>query len=563
MSLPVHDFLVIGSGLAGLLFALEAAAHGRVALVTKRRAGDSNTRLAQGGIASVAAADDSFERHRADTLAAGAGLCREEVVAGVIAEAPRTIELLESHGTRFCLRADGNGYDLGREGGHSRRRILHAADATGEAIADTLLARARAHPRIELREDCCAVDLITTSKLERRAPRAGETRVLGAYILEADGGRIQALAAASTLLATGGCGKVYRYTSNPDVATGDGLAMAYRAGARLANLEFVQFHPTCLYDPRETHFLISEAVRGEGAFLTSISGEPFMAAYHADADLAPRDVVARAIDREMKRRGDRHVLLDLGPLGAERIRVRFPNIHRTCAALGLEITRQPIPVVPAAHYLCGGVLTDAEGRTDLAGLYAAGEVACTGLHGANRLASNSLLESAVFARRAAGAAVAGLDDARRAVARIASSVPPWDPGGASVAKESVLVNAHWELVRTLMWDFVGIVRNDHRLHLAARYVRHFRRSVESYYWDFLLDSDLIELRNIALLAELIIRSAACRRESRGLHCNEDHPERNDPRWRRDTVVDPLSGRVHAARRDDDPFASREGRWRAV
>lgn len=562
MSVPVYDFLVIGSGLAGLLFALEAASRGTVALITKRGAEDSNTRLAQGGIASVTAPDDSFDRHHADTLTAGAGLCRPDVVAAVIAEAPAAIALLESHGMRFSRRADGEGYDLGREGGHSRRRILHAVDATGEAIEDSLLARARAHPRITFHEHHCAVDLITTSKLDHRPPRAGTTRVLGAYFLEASRGRIGAIVAARTLLATGGCGKVYRYTSNPDVATGDGMAMAYRAGARLANLEFVQFHPTCLYDPRRTHFLISEAVRGEGAFLTSIGGEAFMAGYHPDADLAPRDIVARAIDREMKRRGERHALLDLSRIDADRIRSRFPTIHRTCLELGMDITRQPIPVVPAAHYMCGGVVTDAEGRTDLVDLYAAGEVACTGLHGANRLASNSLLEAAVIARRAAAAASRGLEEERLRTRRLAGEIPAWDPGKATVAKESVLVNAHWELVRALMWDFVGIVRNDHRLRLAAGYVRHFRRSVESYYWDFLLDSDLIELRNIALLADLIIRSAACRKESRGLHYNEDHPERRDRLWQRETLLDPSSGRAHAVRRDDDPFASREASWHA-
>jgi L-aspartate oxidase len=560
MARQAYDFLVIGSGLAGLLFSLEASRHGRVALVTKRSATDSSTRLAQGGIASVTGPDDSFARHREDTLRAGLGLCRPEIVEEVIAEAPQAIELLESYGVRFTRASQGAGYDLGREGGHSRRRILHAVDATGRAIEEALLERVRANERIELREHCCAVDLITTSKLQGEETIAGRTRVLGAYFLDARSGDIEPIAAARVLLATGGCGKVYRYTSNPDVATGDGVAIAYRAGARLANLEFIQFHPTCLYDPRRTRFLISEAVRGEGGRLRTIAGSAFMSDYHADAELAPRDVVARAIDREMKRSGERHVLLDLSAIESARIRARFPTIYQTCLELGIDITRQSIPVVPAAHYMCGGILTDREGRCDLVDLYAAGEVACTGLHGANRLASNSLLESAVFARRAAAAAAIGVADARRAAGPLFAQIPPWDPGTATVAKESVLVNAHWEMVRALMWDFVGIVRNDHRLRRAATYIRQFRKSVENYYWDFILDSDLIELRNIALLAELIIRSAGRRKESRGLHCNEDHPQRNERRWKRETIVDPVAHRIGPAPAGQPPRGGGDTPW---
>jgi L-aspartate oxidase len=563
MSVPLYDFLVIGSGLAGLLAALEAAPHGRVALVTKRAADDTSTRLAQGGIASVTGPDDSFDQHTQDTLTAGAGLCHAEAVTSIIADAPQAIERLTRYGVQFCRGANGQDYDLGREGGHSRRRIVHAVDATGRAIEETLLKRARSEPQIDLIEHCCAVDLITTSKIERRPPERGVTRVRGAYVLDAHTGRIRHIAAARTLLATGGCGKVYRYTSNPDIATGDGIAIAHRAGARLANLEFVQFHPTCLFHPRETHFLISEAVRGEGGYLTSISGETFMDRYHADGDLAPRDVVARAIDREMKRRGDRHVLLNLSRIEPEHIRQRFPTIHSTCLAVGIDITREPVPVVPAAHYMCGGILTDGVGRTDLIDLYAAGEVGCTGLHGANRLASNSLLESAVLARRVALAAAEDLPAAREAASRWCKDLPPWDPGKATVAKESVLVNAHWEMVRALMWDFVGIVRTDYRLELATRYVRQFRKSVENYYWDFILDSDLIELRNIALLAELIIRAAASRMESRGLHFNEDHPQRAESAWPRDTILDPIAGSIRPARKSDRPFESRDALWRTA
>jgi L-aspartate oxidase len=552
MSERRYDFLVIGSGLAGLLFALEAASRGRVAVITKRLPEESSTQQAQGGIASVSAADDSFDLHIADTLAAGAGLCRRDVVAGVVAEGPRAIEALERYGVALSPGANG-GYDLGREGGHSRRRILHAQDRTGRAIGVALLERASQHANIDIYPNHCCIDLITDSKLLGRRPVPGTTHVVGVYALDARAGGIEAFSAPQVLLATGGAGKVYRYTSNPDVATGDGLAMAYRAGARLANLEFVQFHPTCLYEPRGSRFLLSEALRGEGAVLRSISGEAFMDAYHPMGSLAPRDVVARAIDQEMKRRGDRHVVLDLTGIGRERVKTRFPMIYATCLEEGIDIAHDPVPVVPAAHYMCGGVVTDAAGRTDLAGLYAAGEVACTGLHGANRLASNSLLEAAVFALRAADAAAAAVEEHRTRAAAW-SPPPPWNPGKATVPKESVLVNAHWEMVRALMWDFVGIVRSDHRLALAERYIALLRESVEQYYWDFILDSDLIELRNLALVAELIIRSAAARHESRGLHYNVDHPETEDEGGGHESLCDPVTGEARLVRADENPFA---------
>ncbi len=550
-----HDFLVIGSGLAGLLFALEAARHGRVALLTKRDPGESNTRFAQGGMASVSATDDSFDQHADDTIGVGGGLCNPKVVASVVEEGPRAVEALERHGVAFARGGAGQAYDLGSEGGHSRRRVLHARDETGRAIQKALLERVRQTPRIDVFAHHCAIDLITTAKLEGQTPRRDITRVLGAYALDARSETIHAFHAARVLLDTGGSGKVYRYTSNPDVACGDGLAMAYRAGARLANLEFVQFHPTCLFHPEQRRFLLSEALRGEGAVLKSASGEPFMEAYHPMGSLAPRDVVARACDQEMKRRGDSHVVLDLRSIGRERIKRRFPMIYATCLELGIDISRDAVPVVPAAHYMCGGVVTDALGRTDLVDLYAAGEVACTGMHGANRLASNSLLEAAVFALRAAKVAVAdsSVADLREA--------PAWDPGTATVSKESVLVNAHWAMVRVLMWDFVGIVRSDHRLTLASRYIALFSEIVERYYWDFILDSDLIELRNITLVAQLIIAAATIRSESRGLHYNVDHPGKDEENWKLETVLDPLTTEARPARAGEIPFGRVEPVWR--
>jgi L-aspartate oxidase len=526
------EFLVIGSGLSGLVCALRAAAHGSVAVLAKRGLLDANTAWAQGGIAAAVGADDTPEIHAQDTLTCGVGICRPAAVELMVQTGPAAIHRLEDLGVPFTHRADG-AYDLGREGGHARRRVVHSGDITGRAVMDALTARVQEDPRIEVFTDHVAVDLILEQKVHggELAPRC-----LGAYALDAGGRQIHAFAARATILATGGSGKVYTYTSNPDVATGDGVAMAWRAGCRVANLEFVQFHPTCLYHPEARSFLISEAVRGEGGYLTTLSGERLRIP-HPLADLAPRDIVARSIDREMKRRADRSVLLHLEHLDADHVRNRFPTIYETCLHLGIDITRQPIPVVPAAHYQCGGVVTDLEARTDLPGLYAAGEVAFTGLHGANRLASNSLLEAAVMGEMAAASAVADLADLGPT-----GELPAWDTGTATLPRETVLIDAHWDLVRRLMWDFVGIVRNDHRLAIAARYLEIFRRSIESYYWDFVLDRDLIELRNLSLTAELIVRCARERRESRGLHFNEDHPERDDARFAADTILVPPAGR---------------------
>jgi len=522
------DFLVIGSGIAGLTFALRAAAQGSVVVLTKDRIAEGATEYAQGGIASVWSPEDSFERHSEDTEGAGAGLCHHDVVELVVREGPERVRELIELGANFSRRngPSGEEYDLGREGGHSKRRVLHASDATGREIMRTLVAQVKAHANIRVFERHMSVDLLIDRQDAQRAS------CWGAYALDLDTGQVNKFSARATLLATGGAGKVYLYTSNPDVASGDGIAMAYRAGATIANMEFIQFHPTCLYHPQAKSFLISEALRGEGAILRTPAGDAFMADYDGRAELAPRDIVARAIDHQMKVHGFEHVLLDISHKPAEFVRERFPFIYARCLEFGFDLTRQAIPVVPAAHYCCGGVMTDTNGATNIARLFAAGEVTMTGLHGANRLASNSLLEGVVFGHRAARAAGEWVVGESAAV----PVLPDWDPGHAVDSDESVVVTQNWDEVRRVMWNYVGIVRSDRRLARAHKRIRMLRQEIQEYYWDFLITGDLIELRNIAAVAELIIRSAMARKESRGLHYNIDYPNRDDVNWKQDTVL---------------------------
>ncbi len=525
------DYLVLGSGLAGMVFALDVADKGQVILVTKDTLFTSNTSRAQGGIAAVTHQDDSVEKHIHDTMVAGAYLCDREAVRVCATDGAAAIEHLVKMGVDFTRSDDGAGFDLHQEGGHSNRRVLHVDDATGAAIQQAMMQRVMEHPNIEVMEHHLAVDLI----LKRRITHNPEDRtILGAYVLERASGEVKTIAAPITLLASGGAGKVYLYTSNPDVATGDGIAIAHRAGVRVANMEFYQFHPTCLYHPKAKSFLISEALRGEGGILRLPGGERFMPRYHERAELAPRDIVARAIDQEMKINGLDHVYLDMSAKSPEFVQERFPNIHAKCLQFGIDISREPIPVVPAAHYMCGGVMTDLNGQTELSGLFAAGEVAYTGLHGANRLASNSLLEAIVFSRRAAKTATAMLPE--RVKDSLLKTVPVWDKGRAVPADEQVIIQQTWEEVRRFMWNFVGIVRSNHRLERAKTRIDLIRREVATDYWKYTLTADLVELRSIVHVADLIIQSAWMRKESRGLHCSQNYPYKDDERFLKPTVL---------------------------
>jgi L-aspartate oxidase len=516
------DFLIIGSGIAGLSLALKASRHGTVTLVTKRAMQDSATDNAQGGLAVVVSDEDSFEDHIRDTLGAGAGLCRQDVVRQVVTQAPARLRELMDWGVRFSaaesLDPTEQKFVLGLEGGHSHRRILHVGDYTGHAIEQVLVDRARESSRITVLEHHMAVDLITRRRMDKKA---SEDACLGAYVLDAGTGKVKTFLARATALCTGGAGKVYLYTSNPDVATGDGMALAYRAGAALANMEFVQFHPTCLYQPKAKNFLISEALRGEGAVLKNRAGERFVKKHDPRGELAPRDIVARAIDAELKRTGDECVFLDITHRGADFIRRRFPRIYERCQAFGIDITAQPIPVVPAAHYFCGGVRTDARGRTTIPGLSAVGETACTGLHGANRLASNSLPEALVFAHAVSQDWEESLSKPARG--KGANAPPRWDEGKARNPDELVVISQVWEEIRRLMWNYVGIARTTKRLERARRRIALLQAEIQEQYWDFRVTPDLLELRNIAVVAELVIRAALARKESRGLHFTADHP----------------------------------------
>jgi L-aspartate oxidase len=521
------DVLIIGSGLAAATLALSLPEHLRVLMITKKRYAEASSAMAQGGIAAVYSPEDSVEAHVQDTLIAGAGLCDEATVRHVVEKSRDAIQWLIWQGVPFDR--DAHGYHLTREGGHSFRRIFHVADATGQAVQDTLRARLRSAPNITVREGLIAVDLITGMKLG-----LDEHRVYGAYVLDVASDRVETLAARHTVLATGGAGKVFLYTSNPDTATGDGIAMAWRAGCRVANLEFVQFHPTCLYHPQAKSFLITEAMRGEGAILRLPDGHRFMEDHDPRLELAPRDIVARAIDLEMKKRGLDCVYLDITHQPAKFIVSHFPTIHARCMKLGIDITREWIPIAPAAHYTCGGVVVDHDGRTDLDNLYAIGETSCTGLHGANRLASNSLLECLVYGR----AAAAHISQAEPAPAR---SLPGWDESRVTDADEQVVITHNWHELRSFMWDYVGIVRTNKRLARAAHRIELLKEETLDYYSNFRISNDLIELRDLLLTAELIVRCAEQRQESRGLHASRDYPE--TAAEARSTVLTPEGSRI--------------------
>jgi len=538
-----YDVLIIGSGAAGLSLALNLATELNIAVLSKNTLTESNTYYAQGGISAVLDSTDTPEYHIQDTLNAGAGLCNEQTVRFTVKQGRQAIEWLLDNGVPFTYQHPQNAtvitpsesaiqqLHLTREGGHSHRRIAHANDATGKAIETTLVAQARSRKNITLLEQRIALDLITTRTLRF----TGNNRCIGAYVLNRNNGQMEAIQARFVILATGGASKVYLYTSNPDGSSGDGIAMAWRAGCRVANMEFMQFHPTCLYHPRAKSHLISEALRGEGGKLLLPDGQRFMPNFHPHAELAPRDIVARAIDHEMKRLGLDSIFLDISHKPADFILQHFPNIHQSCLQFGYDITQEPIPVVPAAHYTCGGVITDLRGRTDIDGLYCIGEASCTGLHGANRMASNSLLECIVFGQ-AASADITARCDAEKAPA---ITIPAWDESQVTDSDEQVVIAHNWDEIRRFMWDYVSIVRTTKRLQRAKHRIDLLQREIQDYYTHFRITNNLIELRNLAVVADLIIRCALLRKESRGLHYTLDYPKSNPNLAQKNTILDPL------------------------
>ena len=524
-----YDFVVVGTGVSGLSFALEASKHGSVAVITKRASENSNTAWAQGGICCVADDEDSFESHIADTVDAGAGLCDHDIVKTIVESAPSAIEKMVNIGVQFDRNSSGR-YELGKEGGHSQRRILHSKDTTGKEISEKLIYSAKQSENIEIFEHHFAIDIITTEKLGV----SGTNEVAGIYVLNESTGEILTFRSDKVVLCTGGCGRVYLYTTNPNIATGDGLAMAYRAGAEISNMEFIQFHPTCLYHHELKNFLISEAVRGEGGKLIGKDGNEFMHKYDPRGSLAPRDIVARAIDHEIKKTGQPCVYVDIRHKSRGYIEERFPNIYKTCLSVNIDPAIDPIPVVPAAHYQCGGVKTDVDGKTSINGLYAIGEVACTGLHGANRLASNSLLEGAVMAFRAVENI--NTESKKNRPKNKNLIIPDWTSGEAEDVDELVVIYHNWDEIRRLMWDYVSIVRTNKRLKRAATRLLNLRKEVQEFYWNFKICSELLELRNLVDTASLVVNCAQRRKESRGLHYTLDFPDTMDSKEAHNTIT---------------------------
>ncbi len=521
------DFLIIGSGIAGLSLAIKASALGSVAIVTKKEKTESNTNYAQGGIAAVTDKTDSFSEHINDTLVCGAGLCKKDVVEFIVREAPPRIAELIDWGVKFTKsEKPPYPYDLGQEGGHTHRRVLHSKDLTGHEIERALNEKVTSLKNVDIYENHIGIDLIMEKTVSGKP-----LRCLGAYVLDINNNDVHTYRAKYTILSTGGAGKVYHITTNPDIATGDGIAMAYRAGAQIANMEFIQFHPTCLYHPDAKSFLISEAVRGEGGILKLKNGSPFMDKYHSMKSLAPRDIVAKAIDTEIKKSGDEYVLLDITHRDRAFLINRFPNIYNKCLEYGIDISHDPIPVVPAAHYICGGVAVNAYGETSIPHLFACGEASCTGLHGANRLASNSLLEAVVYSHRVCTKIAGDFAHAQQSDIFIA----PWDSSGTTESDDSVVVTHNWDEVRRCMWNYVGIVRSNRRLERAVRRIELIQKEIDEYYRNYKVTKDLIELRNITIVAKLITQSASRRKESRGLHYNIDYPAMNDE-LNTDTII---------------------------